>query len=177
MAVESVAGRTEVKYGEALRVVREAKGRTQKCTLLIGAGCSKTGGIPLARQFVEIVKNNYPDEYTRAEEKDSYPDCMAQLTTLQRLDLIAKYVDKATVNRAHLGIAQLIKHGYVDRVLTTNFDPLVQRACAMVGEIPAVYDCTAIEFSDRTRFYKKSVFYLHGQRTGLTLQKIGRAHV
>jgi hypothetical protein len=44
----------------------------------------------LARRFVEIVKNNYPDEYTRVEKKDSYPDCMAQLTTLQSRSTLTK---------------------------------------------------------------------------------------
>ena len=65
---------------------------------------------------------------------------MAELAVSERRDLIADYVDKAKINWAHIGVAQLIKYGYVDRVLTTNFDLLVARACALVGLFPAVYD-------------------------------------
>ena len=56
-------------------------------------------------------------------------------------DLVAEYVDSAKINWAHICIALLFQAGYVDRVLTTNFDPLVNRACALLGQFPAVYDC------------------------------------
>jgi hypothetical protein len=57
---------------------------------------------------------------------------MAALDRGVRRDLIAGYIDKAKINWAHLALAQLIENGFVDRVLTTNFDPLVSRACALV---------------------------------------------
>ena len=58
-------------------------------------------------------------------------------------DLIAREVDAAKINWGHVAIAQLMASGYVDRVLTTNFDPLVVRACALSGIYPAVYDFAA----------------------------------
>ena len=57
-----------------------------------------------------------------------------------RRRLIEEKVDDARINWAHIAIAQLMKAGYVDRVLTTNFDPLIVRACALVGKSPVVYD-------------------------------------
>ena len=63
-------------------------------------------------------------------------------------------------------IAQLIKHEFVDRVLTTNFDPLVVRACALVHEFPAVYDM-AVKPKFRSGMVRDlAVFHLHGQRDG-----------
>ena len=62
-----------------------------------------------------------------------------------------------------------MKHGQVDRILTTNFDPLVVRACALVGEFPAVYDLAASQRFDPEKVPEKAVFYLHGQRTGFVL--------
>ena len=50
---------------------------------------------------------------------------MAALERGARRDLIGGYIDKAKINWAHLALAQLIHGGYVDRVLTTNFDPLI----------------------------------------------------
>ena len=80
-----------------------------------------------------------------------------------------RYVDNAKINWAHIAIAQLMKHGYVDRVLTTNFDPLVVRACALVGDHPAVYDFAASQVLKPADIPSEAVFYLHGQRTGFVL--------
>lgn len=38
------------------------------------------------------------------------------------------YIDAAHISWAHIGLAQLVKHGYVVRILTTNFAPLITRA-------------------------------------------------
>jgi hypothetical protein len=68
---------------------------------------------------------------------------MAELAPDECKELIAEYIDKASINWAHMAIAQLVKEGYVKRILTTNFDPLVVKACATVGVFPAVYDLAA----------------------------------
>jgi len=107
---------------EVVETVRQARGFGKCCTLLIGAGCSVTAGIPTAQGFVEAVREGFPRAYERAVEK-TYPDCMAELSPAERHDLIAKYVDGATINwgpspsPAHPG-------RICGPVLTTNFDPL-----------------------------------------------------
>ena len=60
-----------------------------------------------------------------------------------------------------------MRAGYVDRVLTTNFDPLVTRACALLNFYPAVYDMAVVRkgfVADYVRDH--AVFHLHGQRDG-----------
>jgi len=94
---------------------------------------------------------------------------MARLSADARHDLIAEYVHKAKINWAHVGIACLVKHGYVDRILTTNFDPLVVRACAMLGEFPAIYDIASSESFKPEKIRGQAVFYLHGQHTGFII--------
>ena len=150
---------------ETLQVARS---RRRGCTLLIGAGCSVTAGIPTAAGFVEIIRNEHKQAYARASEK-TYAQCMAELLLAERRDLIARYVDKAQINWAHLCIALLLKEGYVDRVLTTNFDLLVVRACALLGVFPAVYDFATSQLLKRADIPDQAVFYLHGQRTGFVL--------
>lgn len=148
--------------------VRNAPPRGRGCSLLIGAGCSVKAGIPLASGFVQIIKERYPQAYERAQAK-TYPQCMAELMVTERRDLIAEYVDKAKINWAHIAIACLMQAGFVDRVLTTNFDPLVMRACALLGEFPAVYDFAASQFLNPADIPRKAVFHLHGQRAGFVL--------
>ena len=144
--------------------VRNGKG----CTLLIGAGCSATAGIPTAPGVVERIRQDFPAAYRGANPK-TYPRCMAQLSPGHRKDLIGGMISDAKMNWGHLAIAQLIKNEYVDRVLTTNFDPLVVRACAMVHEFPAVYDFAASQYFNPAFVSSPAVFHLHGQSKGFVL--------
>ena len=122
----------EHNMDDVVETLIRAKERGRKCTLLIGAGCSVTAGIPTAKGFVEIIEKDYTRAFKRARTK-TYAHCMAELSLGERRDFIAGYVDKARINWAHIAIAQLMKAGFVDRVLTTNFDLLVVRACALLG--------------------------------------------
>jgi NAD-dependent SIR2 family protein deacetylase len=135
---------------DVVGALRAGSRYNRPCSLLIGAGCSATAGIRTAAGFVELIKEHHRPEYDRAKEK-TYPQCMAELASGSRRDLIAGEIQRAKINWAHVAIAQFIANGYVDRVLTTNFDPLVARACALVGEFPAVYDFAASTFSVRPR--------------------------
>jgi len=149
--------------------IRNSKEQFQKgCTLIIGAGCSVKAGIPTAGEFVDIVRKEFEPAYTRARPK-TYPYVMAELTFAERHFLIGRYINSAKLNWAHLAIAQLLKNGYVDRILTVNFDPLVMRACALVGVFPAVYDFAASQDFKSALIPRQSVFYLHGQHTGFVL--------
>jgi NAD-dependent SIR2 family protein deacetylase len=153
---------------EVCETLKNAKARRIGCSLLLGAGCSVSAGIPTAQGFVAEIKERYSFAYRRAGPK-TYPACMAELAPAERHDLIAEYVDKAKINWAHIAIALLMKEGYVDRILTTNFDSLVLKACALLGEFPAIYDFAASQSFDPTRVLNKAVFHLHGQRTGFVI--------
>lgn len=166
---ESAMGEIQYRSVEEIaEVLRDVKFRGRSCSLLIGAGASIGAGIPIAADFVEIIKRRFGLAYDRASEK-TYPKCMAELLLSQRRNLIAEYVDKAKINWAHVGIALLMQAGYIDRVLTTNFDLLVVKACAMLGVFPAVYDFATSQLLKTADIPDLAVFYLHGQRTGFVL--------
>src|SRR5207248_4258643 len=153
---------------DVVETLKKAKDRGKACTLLIGAGCSVKAGIPLAAKFVDLISQEYPYKYSQVKEK-TYPHCMAALSMGERRDLISGYIDNAKINWAHIGIAQLMKHDFVDRILTVNFDPLLQRACAMVGVFPAVYDFAASQYFNASFISDQAIFHLHGQRSGLVV--------
>ena len=153
---------------EVAETLQNARSRGKGCTLLIGAGCSVKAGIPHAGGFIQVIKDRYPRAYHRAETK-TYARCMSELLLSERRDLIAEYVDKAKINWAHLCIALLVQAGYVDRVLSTNFDLLVVRACALLNEFPAIYDFAASQLFKAPDIPRKAVIYLHGQYTGFIL--------
>ncbi|MED3992244.1 hypothetical protein [Priestia aryabhattai] len=151
-----------------INTIKEANKSGKNVNLLIGAGCSVSAEIPAATGILNEIKDRYPEEYEQAQEK-SYAECMAKLTATERRDLISGFVNEAKVNWAHIGIAQLLKSGYINRVLTTNFDNLVVRACSMVSEFPAIYDLATTNTFNPHLIPEKAVFYLHGQHTGFIL--------
>lgn len=148
--------------------LEKAKSSNIKVNLLIGAGCSVTAGIPTAEGIIKKISNDYPREYDRADPKN-YPNTMSKLTPHERRNLILEVVENSKVNWAHVAIAQLLKSDYVHRILTTNFDNLMQRACSLVGEYPAIYDLTTSNNFRTDMMFDKSVLHLHGQHTGFIL--------
>ncbi len=158
----------ERNLDDVVESLRGLQRRGKACSLLIGAGCSVTANIPTAKGFVDEVAKRYPNAFRRAAEP-TYPAVMAQLSYAERRDLIGEFVDDAKINWAHIAIAELMKAGWVDRVLTTNFDPLVVRAAALTGEYPAVYDFAASQAFSAADLPDKAVFHLHGQRTGFAI--------
>lgn len=151
---------------DIVKQLKRNKNNGATCAMLIGAGCSVQAGIPTAAQIVREVVRKKCEDYEGLHDKLSYADCMMELDPLDRHKVLADYIDNAEINRAHVAIAQLMKHSFVDRVLTTNFDPLVMQACAMVNEFPAIYDlATSTKFAPGL-IRDLAVFHLHGQRDG-----------
>lgn len=146
-------------------VIKHADG---ECVFLIGAGCSKSAGIPLAAGLLQEIERDFPHAYARARDK-TYNSVMAELTSAQRSKLLGRHMENAKVNWAHLALAQMFHLRKIDRILTVNFDPLIMRACSMVGEFPAVYDLAAAQDFKPARIAPRSVFYLNGQHTGFTI--------
>ncbi|MGG0703399.1 MULTISPECIES: SIR2 family NAD-dependent protein deacylase [Bacillus cereus group] len=153
---------------DVVSALKKAKENNINVNLLIGAGCSVTANIPAAQGMVETIKKEFPGEFKRAKIKD-YPNCMSKLTPSERKNLISRIVKDAKINWTHIAIAQLLKHGYINRILTLNFDNLVQRACSLVNEFPAIYDMTTSSEFRTDLLFDKSVIHLHGQHTGFIL--------
>lgn len=143
-----------------------------KPIVFLGAGASKTGGIPLAPEIAEDIIRTFPQNPKVAglpAEKRTYANLMECLTPYERNSLLKGYIDQAKINVTHIYLAQLLKNGYVDYVLTVNFDNLVLRALALYNEFPPTYDMAILKDLTTTNFKEKSVIYLHGQHHGLWL--------
>lgn len=157
------------KWSREVEDVAEAmRNASGGCVFLIGAGCSHSAGIPLASHFIAEIERRFPSAFKRASDSKNYNSVMSQLTTSQRSDLLNQYIDRARINWAHLALAQLFHKQHIDRILTVNFDPLIMRACALVGDFPAIYDLATASNFNENRIAPRSVFYLNGQHTGFT---------
>ena len=146
-------------------IIKKAGG---ECVFLVGAGCSKSAGIPLANELINEIKERHREFYDSSVSK-SYNDLMGKLNVEDRDRLIINHIDKARINWAYLALAKLFLNNHTKRILTVNFDPLILRACSMLGCFPAVYDLAVSKTFNAKRIVAKSVFYLNGQHTGFVM--------
>ena len=158
---------------ELAYILRNSKIKNQpKPILFIGAGVSKTGNIPLANEITQFILKEYPTHprIKRLKSKNpTYYELMECLQPFERDNILKGYIDKAKINVSHIYIAQLIKYGFLDYILTVNFDNLLLRALALFNEFPSTYDMAILNELTTTTFKEKSVVYLHGQHHGLWL--------
>lgn len=158
---------------ELAYLLKQAKARKlPQPIFFLGAGASKTGGIPLAKEIVKDVLEKYKDSpkiKALTDNSKTYARLMSCLTQFQRNELLNEYIDKAKINVTHLYLAQLLTEGYVDYVLTVNFDNLFLRALALYNYFPPTYDLSNLKDLTNASFKEKSVFYLHGHLHGLWL--------
>ncbi|WP_419768451.1 TPR end-of-group domain-containing protein [Arcobacter sp.] len=156
---------------ELAYLLKEAKkGNINQPIVFLGAGASKSGGIPLAGDIVSDILKDYKDNPTVKKDKDkSYTSLMNCLLPQQRNNLLKGYIDNAKINVTHIYLAQLIKNDFIDYVLTVNFDNLMLRALALYNIYPPTYDMAVLKDLTTSTFPKKSVVYLHGQHHGLWL--------
>lgn len=141
-------------------------------TILIGSGVSKTAGIPTGEGFKKIIKEK---EKPRGNECDactyaSYSQCMSHLRTAGRQKrFIKKFIDKAKINIAHFYLGALVKAGYINRILTTNFDPLIVSTLSLYNIYPNIYDFASSDEFIPIEVKPNSIFHLHGQINGFVL--------
>src|SRR4030042_3061262 len=153
----------------AYQLQMNKKNKQPGAIVFIGAGCSVSAGIPTAKEIVDYVMENYKDnpDIKCFDKKPSYVELMKCLGPLERKKIFKHYVDNAKINVSHIYLAHLLTKGYVDYIVTVNFDNLALRALALYNIFPPIYDISILKDLTTTTLDTKSVTYLHGQHNGL----------
>lgn len=158
---------------ELAYILKKAKENSQpKPIFFLGAGASKTGNIPLAKDIIEDILKKHAEApaIKRLDENEkNYFKLMGCLQPYDRDELLKGYIDNAKINVTHIYLAQLLFNGYVDYVLTVNFDNLMLRALSLFNVFPSTYDMAILKDLTTTTFKEKSIVYLHGQHHGVWL--------
>jgi tetratricopeptide (TPR) repeat protein/NAD-dependent SIR2 family protein deacetylase len=137
-----------------------------KAIVLLGSGISVSGGIPSSEGIISKIRTDFSSVCARTHPV-TYEDHLAVLTAAQRQTLIKNLVSGARLNQAHLYFATLAKAGYVDKIITTNFDTLLHKALALENVYPNIFDFTASQSADSADFSNISLFHMHGQKDGM----------
>lgn len=151
-------------------------------TVFLGAGISRTAGIPLAGEIVfdlakrlrdrdapEQSDGDDPWEWLKAQPfydaRNPYASVLdaAFSNRTERTQFFEKIIHGAVPTKAHLAIAGLMERQVVSLALTTNFDRLMEHAIVRIcGRMPCVllYDELPSIFAIRSQ--RPKVLKLHG---------------
>jgi len=104
-----------------------------KVSFWIGAGASESAGIPTARSLVKEARERFPNlpgkAWTRKSPVSQYAHTIGRLAPLGKKLFLHETADKARkINDTHFYLAQLVAKGWVNQILTPNFDDLALRA-------------------------------------------------
>ena len=141
---------------------------TKGGTILIGAGCSATAGVPLAPALVgeAVVRFSSFCAGIVPGVPGAYGQVMQRLTPQQRRALLDPHIRAAKLNWGHIALAHMMAKGAVARVLSVNFDSILARACGLLGLYPAIYDFGTAPASNLKGLAEPAIIHLHGQSTG-----------
>lgn len=94
---------------------------------------------------------------------------MRKLVPYEQKSLIEKHISKAKINWAHIALASLLKNDYLGKVLTFNFDDILNRACSLDNFYPPTYDLKVLSEEYFSAIPHQSIVHLHGQWSGFQL--------
>ncbi len=167
--------------GEYIQKLQK-EGRKHFVTFLVGAGFSRSSGIPGAGEIVKELRTQ--KDYSFLRDAGAPPPGMGEYAFImdklgspkQRAEWVKKFVDRGRnekgnlrINWAHLLLAAMADRNLVNCILTTNFDPLIVEALALTGQPIRTYDLSTIGHYHPGTLEPGSVIYLHGQMHGLLL--------
>ena len=153
------------------KTLKDSKKQGTPVIVFTGAGCSKSAGMPLANELVAEINKKFKSNLralTDTQKKD-YGSCMGKLTPHEQKTLIEKHISKAKINWAHIALASLLKEGYIGKVLTFNFDNILNRACSLDNFFPPTYDLKVLSEEYFSAIPNQSIVHLHGQWSGFQL--------
>ena len=96
---------------------------------------------------------------------------MGALSPGDRKSLIEPLLNRSRINWGHIALASIIRHREknVRRILTFNFDLVLERTASLLGMHLPVYDFGVSPTRDVHDLAATAIFHLHGQSYGLRL--------
>jgi len=117
----------------------------KRFVVMLGAGASMKSGVPDTRTMMKEVVEQYGTGISGRDIEDRFNQLM-QMPEDNRRTMLKPYLDKKPSTGYRL-LAELIRDGYFETVITFNFDTLLEKALRDIG----VHDFTIIirgEFED-----------------------------
>jgi tetratricopeptide (TPR) repeat protein len=146
--------------------------QAEHVTIILGAGASVTADIPSAQTLIKEINDEHGhrlNNLSDADKKD-YGKAMGALAPAVRKQLLTHYLDKSRINWGHIALATIIRgQSNLRRVLTFNFDLILERSASLLGMHLPVYDFGVSPTKEISRLAEPAIIHLHGQSYGMRL--------
>lgn len=153
------------------KTLKDSKKEGTPAIIFTGADCSKTAGMPLASELINEINKKFKGHLKSLndEQRKDYGACMSHLVPSEQKNLIEKHIKKSKINWAHIALSSLLKNGYLGKILTFNFDNILNRACSLDNFYPPTYDLKVLSEEYFSAIPNQSIIHLHGQWSGFQL--------
>jgi len=108
--------------GLAKRMRAKRESGSHPYVLVLGAGASLSSGTSLNRSVVERVVGEY--------NLNAFDEYLDECSDDERFAILRDLVEGTSPSKGYQCLAELIRAGYFDVILSTNFDPLLEDAIA-----------------------------------------------
>ena len=168
---------------------------TPRFAFLLGAGASRQSGIPIAAEMIryfkeQIILQRGPDGLKTDEEKERwlaeqdwyraegsvYCKCFERFEPKEigRQRYIESIIEKREPSFGYVVLANLMAQGFINTIITTNFDDLVYSACTtFTGIRPIVYAYGVMASEMRFTAQRPKILKLHGDYLYSALKNTG----
>lgn len=151
--------------------------------IFLGAGASKDSHIKLASEMMEDFKkiilededltfdtdkarDDWFEEQNWHQESKSKYSCLFQRaykTDIDRRNYIQDVIAEGEASLGYIILSNFIAEGYVDTIITTNFDDLVYQACTSYTAVrPVVYSLGGFASEMSSMIDRPKVIKIHG---------------
>jgi len=156
---------------EKLKILSTHIEKSSNVCFIIGAGASRSANIPDSRELIKIIHSDHSHYVSNLDAKyhNDYGKIMSCLAPSERETLIKDILSNAKINWGHIALAQMMSCGYIGKVLTFNFDLILEKASSLLGLHFPVYDFAMSPTNEINRLSSRSIIHLHGQNYGLIL--------
>jgi len=126
-------------------LIKDLRAEGKRFVVMLGAGASLSSDVPNTRDMMKAVLDKHGTGITGRDIEDRFDQLMRGPEDNRRL-FLKPYLDKKPSD-GYKALAELIKDGYFDTVITFNFDNLLEKA---LGEAGVVEFATIVrgEFDD-----------------------------
>jgi hypothetical protein len=112
--------------------VSDKKKSGRKFVLMLGAGASLSSGVKLTKTIMEDLVTKNPQEPAGASVEDAFDKLWREANPERRDDMLSPYL-KCKPSSGYGLLAELIRDGFFDIVITFNFDNLLEDALNAIG--------------------------------------------
>jgi glycosyltransferase involved in cell wall biosynthesis len=112
--------------------------KNKQTVLFIGAGFSISAGFPSSQAIAALLAAKLPrgrsvDPPQLDQAAGRFEATYGRSRLVSEVETFLKTAPEPPLSASHQLLASLVKHGFIRTIVTTNYDTLIEDACALIG--------------------------------------------